>query len=255
MPKGLSMEKKKTGQAHDSIKWHMREMPLPYLTWWFALALTGVQESAILALVEQDVLALLPTGSGKTVCMWGIVVLADRILNGDPRPRGCHRIPNDNPDFVRPILIVICPLLNLMKSQCEAFNLLHGATTTGTFATFLSQDQTDEDILAGFRTGHTSFSIVYMTAEGATGAWSHLFRLPHFVKRIAALAIDEAHCIIHWGQVFRRAYGLLFALRQQLGLHVPCIALSATLTPVEQVTVRNNLALWNVRVLELPANR
>ena len=249
-------------KTQGSINWHMRQSPvqramlvglISYLAWWFALTLTGVQESAILALMEQDVLALLPTGSGKTLCMWGIVALSDRILNGDPR--GSQRIPIDNPAYVRPILIVICPLLNLMKSQCAAFNLLHGATTTGAFATFLSQDQTDDAILSGFRTGRTPFSVVYMTAEGATGAWEHLFRMPHFVKRVVALAIDEAHCIIHWGDSFRRAYAMLFGVRQQLGLHVPCITLSATLTPTEQITVQNNLALRNVLVLELPANR
>ena len=206
---------------------------ITYLAWWFALELTGMQVSAILALMEKDLLALLPTGSGKTLCMWAF---SDRILNGDPR--GLQRIPMDNPAFVRPILIVISPLLNLMKSQCTAFNLLHGATVTGTFATFINQDQTDEAILSGFHTGRTPFSVIYMTAEGATGVWAYLFQMVHFKKRIVALAVDEAHCIIHWGASFRTAYARLFEVRQELGLRVPCITLSATLTPVEQIMYR-----------------
>ncbi|MBL8751871.1 MAG: RecQ family ATP-dependent DNA helicase, partial [Planctomycetes bacterium] len=59
---------------------------------------------------------------------------------------------------------------------------------------------------------------------------------------VAALAIDEAHCVSHWGHDFRPDYGRLGEVRAALG-SPPCLALTATATPAVQRDIRTVLGL------------
>lgn len=57
-----------------------------------------------------------------------------------------------------------------------------------------------------------------------------LLRNPKFARRIISLFVDEAHCVSHWGALFRKKYGTLGILRAFLPASTPVVAVSATLT-------------------------
>ncbi|EMD42306.1 hypothetical protein CERSUDRAFT_40441, partial [Gelatoporia subvermispora B] len=61
--------------------------------------------------------------------------------------------------------------------------------------------------------------------------FSKLMRTPDFMKNVAAIVIDEAHCISQWGETFRKDYRQLAKLRSFVPLDVPILATSATLPP------------------------
>ena len=83
-----------------------------YLAFFFAVTvLSDAQQQVIMALFYgSNVLACLPTGSGKTLCFWGLLAAADFIFNGDPRTE--HRL-----SIIHPLLIVISPLKALMAES------------------------------------------------------------------------------------------------------------------------------------------
>ena len=68
----------------------------------------------------RDVLALLPTGFGKTIAFTALVVVYDFLLNGDPSSQA--RTATENDTFCRPILIIVSPLTQLILRQVKDFN-------------------------------------------------------------------------------------------------------------------------------------
>lgn len=62
-----------------------------------------------------------------------------------------------------------------------------------------------------------------------------------FAGTIAAIIIDEAHCISQWGEHFRTVYAELGTLRAFVPMHIPFLATSATLTPLVLAQVRDTL--------------
>jgi ATP-dependent DNA helicase RecQ len=159
----------------------------------------------------RPVIAVMPTGAGKSLCyQLPAVVLAER--GG--------------------ITLVVSPLIALMKDQVDAL------TARGVPAVALtSRDGADEqrEILDGIRAGQ--YTIVYVAPER--------FRSPRFVdalraiaSRLALIAIDEAHCISEWGHDFRPDYRRLGQVITELG--APRLAaFTATATP----EVRRDIAV------------
>jgi ATP-dependent DNA helicase RecQ len=155
------------------------------------------QEAVIDAVLEgRDTLAVLPTGAGKSLCYQ----LPTRILGG--------------------LTLVISPLIALMKDQVDSLN------ETGIAATFLNSSLSPEarqnrvsELLAG------KFELLYAAPEGLEASVGSLLgRLP-----INLVAVDEAHCISHWGHDFRPAYRQLKGLKRRFP-KAPILALTATAT-------------------------
>jgi ATP-dependent DNA helicase RecQ len=115
---------------------------------------------------------------------------------------------------------VISPLIALMKDQVDA--LLEG----GLRATYLNSSLTPEqrrERVQGLNRGE--FELVYAAPEGIEQSVGPLLeRLD-----LKLIAVDEAHCISHWGHDFRPSYRNLAGLKERFG-SLPVLALTATAT-------------------------
>jgi ATP-dependent DNA helicase RecQ len=157
----------------------------------------GQREVINSVLDGRDTLAIMPTGSGKSLC---------------------YQIPAK---MLPGVTLVVSPLISLMKDQLEKLSSL------GIAAAQLNSSLTREEeqaALDGLR--NNVHEIVFCTPERLAQ--------PEFVAaladvRIALVVIDEAHCISQWGHDFRPAYLEMAASLRALGTP-PVLALTATAT-------------------------
>ncbi|MEN9941396.1 MAG: hypothetical protein RL286_892 [Bacteroidota bacterium] len=174
------------------------------------------------ALEGKDVLALLPTGGGKSVCF---------------------QVPALSRDG---ICIVVSPLIALMQDQVEQLQqkgIRAKAITSG--MSYKELDQT----LDNARFGGLDF--LYTSPERLQSA---LFIERFKRMKISLLVVDEAHCISEWGHDFRPAFRQISKLRQ-LQPDVPILALTATATKQVQSDILTQLTMPKAVVLEAPFNR
>ena len=169
--------------------------PLPLLKSVFGFdAFRGVQEQVVTRLLAgKDTLAVMPTGSGKSLCYQ----LGSLVRDGTA--------------------LVISPLIALMHDQIRSAEQL-GIRA----ASLTSADSDREATVARFRSG--KLDLLYVAPERAT---TEGFRRLLSEVPLALIAIDEAHCVSEWGHDFRPDYRLL---RPLLDAHsdVPRLALTAT---------------------------
>jgi ATP-dependent DNA helicase RecQ len=161
-----------------------------------------------------DAVALMPTGSGKSLC---------------------YQIPA----LVRPGTgVVISPLIALMQDQVDALRLL------GVRADFLNSTQ-DPDTRRGVEYAFLDgkLDLLYLAPERlrAESAQRLLDR-----GEVALFAIDEAHCVAQWGHDFRPDYLALSVLHERWP-QVPRIALTATATRQTLTEITSRLALAGAR--------
>lgn len=158
-------------------------------------AFRPLQEDVINALMDnKDVLLLMPTGGGKSICFQLPAILKEGIT------------------------LVISPLIALMKDQVEALR------ANGIAAAFFnsSLDYESERVeIENCRNGITK--LLYISPEKAVTIKDTFINQ----LNIAMIAIDEAHCVSTWGHDFRPEYMQLGFLREKFP-HVPFIALTAT---------------------------
>ena len=164
------------------------------------------------ALAGRDVLALLPTGGGKSLCFQLPAVLG----NG--------------------LTLVISPLIALMKDQVDALQ------ANGVQATFLNSSLESEDAKSRFRgLWRNQYRLLYVAPERLFQT-SFLQSLTEWgVDRVA---IDEAHCISEWGHDFRPEYRRLVELRERFPA-IPFMALTATATERVRKDIIAQLRLKN----------
>ena len=172
----------------------------------------------------QDVMALMPTGGGKSLCYQLPAVL----LKG--------------------LTIVISPLIALMKDQVDSLNV------SGIPAAFLNSAQTPEEqrqLVEKLK--HNQIKLLYLAPERLFGAEN---KLVPFLKtlNVVQIAIDEAHCISQWGHDFRPEYLMLAQLKNEFP-NVPVIALTATADKLTQKDILEKLNLHRPAVFVSSFNR
>lgn len=161
-------------------------------------------------LAGKDVLAVLPTGGGKSVC-FQIPALADGGLT-----------------------LVVSPLIALMQDQVTGLTSkgIPAAALNGTLDV-AEQAAVMADAAAG------RLRLLYVSPERLPRAADELLKRGGKVDR---LAVDEAHCIAEWGHDFRPSYRVLRRARQALG-RPPCVALTGSATPLVRREIREALGL------------
>ncbi|MEO7213135.1 DNA helicase RecQ [Mucilaginibacter sp.] len=200
--------------------------PLQALQQYFGYSNFRHSQEAIIqhVLNKQDVMVLMPTGGGKSLCYQLPAVL----LNG--------------------LTVVISPLIALMKDQVDSLNL------SGIPAAFLNSSQDPEeqkDIAVQLK--NNQLRLLYIAPERLFGKDT---RLMEFLKtlHVVQIAIDEAHCISQWGHDFRPEYLMLAGLKNEFP-DVPVIALTATADKLTQKDILDKLNLHKPAVFISSFNR
>jgi len=169
-------------------------------------------------------LTLMPTGGGKSLCYQLPAVLLDGLT------------------------IVISPLIALMKDQVDSLNV------NGIPAAFLNsaQNPNEQQQLIG-RLKNNEIKLLYLAPERLFGSEN---KLVEFLKSlpVVLIAIDEAHCISHWGHDFRPEYLMLAGLKDYFP-NIPVIALTATADKLTQKDILEKLNLKNPAVFISSFNR
>ena len=152
------------------------------------------QEEIIAAIgAGENVLAIMPTGSGKSLC---------------------YQVPALARDG---LTLVISPLVALMRDQVSA--LRQNGVAAGAL-TSASTDEERDDILGQLRNG--TLKLLYMAPERLETAQGLLAR-----SDVKFIAVDEAHCVSQWGHDFRPDYLRIGELTERLG-HPQIAAFTAT---------------------------
>jgi ATP-dependent DNA helicase RecQ len=165
-------------------------------------------------LQQQDVLALLPTGGGKSICFQVPALMMDGIC------------------------IVVSPLIALMKDQIQ--NLNNKGIPALAIYSGMSFPEVKRTIEAAV---NEECKFLYVSPERLE---TRLFEEYLPAMDICLIAVDEAHCISQWGYDFRPSYLKISLLREELR-NVPVIALTASATLDVQNDICEKLLFKKIR--------
>ncbi|NOX60274.1 MAG: RecQ family ATP-dependent DNA helicase, partial [Planctomycetes bacterium] len=185
--------------------------------YWGYDSLRPLQHEAMSAgIAGRDALVVLPTGGGKSLCYQAPALLRDQPT------------------------VVVSPLIALMKDQVDAL------ISRGISAAFLNSSLTMDDrrrVEGGVANGEYKLLFVAPERFASQAFWNLLDS-----SGVGAFAIDEAHCISHWGHDFRGDYRRLDQLNERFP-DAAIQAFTATATPrvrddiVEQLSLREPAVL------------
>lgn len=159
----------------------------------------GQEEIINHVLHKENVLGIMPTGGGKSICYQLPALLLENLT------------------------LVISPLISLMKDQVDALNMM------GIPATFINSTITQQEMNKRVQMAvNREVKLLYVAPERLE---SFDFQQLLLHVPIDLLAVDEAHCISQWGHDFRPSYLRLAAIIEEFQQQPSVIALTATATP------------------------
>lgn len=172
------------------------------------------QEKVIdLVLKGENVLAVMPTGAGKSMC-YQIPALVNTGLT-----------------------LVISPLISLMKDQIDSLK------QNGINAAALNSATPQEEVNPILRQAYEGkIKLLYVTPERLAMDY---FRYQLNFLDISLVAVDEAHCISQWGHDFRPAYRQIMDGVKSIKSNPNILALTATATPSVQKDIAEQLQIPN----------
>ena len=172
---------------------------------------SGQKEVISRVINGENVLAVMPTGGGKSLC---------------------YQIPA----LVKSgVTLVVSPLISLMKDQVDALR------QNGIAAAAINSTIPQEEVNPILRQAYEGqVKLIYVTPERLNMEY---FRYQLNFLPIDLVAIDEAHCISQWGHDFRPAYRQLKEAIDQLKSRPNILALTATATPAVQEDIGQQWAI------------
>ena len=179
--------------------------------YWGHSSFRPLQEPVIEKLLEQkNVLALMPTGGGKSLCFQIPALMQEGIC------------------------IVVSPLVALMEDQVNALQKkgIKAMALTGGMA-YRDLDAALDNCIYG------NYKFLYLSPERLQ---QDLVQERIKLMNVNLIAVDEAHCISQWGHDFRPAYRNISQLKN-LKPSTPFIALTATATPKVRNDIQKNLKI------------
>ncbi|MBI3856022.1 MAG: ATP-dependent DNA helicase RecQ [Planctomycetes bacterium] len=185
--------------------------------YWDYDELRPLQREAMTAAINgRDSLVVLPTGGGKSLCYQAPALLSDKLT------------------------IVVSPLISLMKDQVDRL------LSRGVAAAFINSSLESSDrsrVQAGIARGE--YKLIFVAPERfAAGGFDRVLRM----GKVGAFAIDEAHCISHWGHDFRVDYREMGRLKKEFP-EASVHAFTATATPRVRADILEQLGLKDPELL------
>lgn len=173
----------------------------------------GQEKVFDLVLKGENVLAVMPTGAGKSMC-YQIPALVNSGLT-----------------------LVISPLISLMKDQIDSLK------QNGINAAALNSATPQEEVNPILRQAYEGkIKLLYVTPERLAMDY---FRYQLNFLDISLVAVDEAHCISQWGHDFRPAYRQIMDGVKSIKSNPNILALTATATPSVQKDIAEQLQIPN----------
>lgn len=171
----------------------------------------GQEEIIDQILSGRDVLAVMPTGAGKSLC---------------------YQVPA----LLMPgITVVVSPLISLMMDQVKALN------EAGIHAAYINSSLTEGQIGKALELAKSGqYKIIYVAPER--------LETPRFLDfachtELSMITVDEAHCISQWGQDFRPSYVRILSFVRQLPMRPVISAFTATATERVRKDILDSLKL------------
>ncbi len=184
----------------------------------------SVQEDVINAIGRgRDVMAIMPTGAGKSVCFQIPAMLL---------PAGT---------------VVISPLISLMKDQVEAL------VDQGIPASYVNSTVPYGESIQRLRDLYTGkIKLLYMAPEKLEPSYftQCLAKVP-----LSMVVVDEAHCVSQWGHDFRPSYRKIKTFIDSLSYHPIVTAFTATATPIVERDMKESLGLGKAVVFRTGLDR
>lgn len=188
--------------------------------YWGYTSFRPLQREAMEAVIAgRDSLLVLPTGGGKSLCFQAPALVREGLA------------------------IVVSPLISLMKDQVDT--LVANGVPAACYNSALASDR-KAAVTAGLR--ENRYRLLYLAPERIAGEVGSWFSWLTASCPISFVAIDEAHCISHWGHDFRPEYRQLGSLRSVLP-NVSLHAFTATATTRVRHDIVQQLGLTNATTL------
>ncbi|WP_288478299.1 DNA helicase RecQ [uncultured Clostridium sp.] len=163
-----------------------------------------------------DVLAIMPTGGGKSICYQVPAIAMDGLT------------------------IVISPLISLMKDQVDSLNSL------GIDSEYINSSLSNIEIQeVYFRLNTGDIKILYVAPERLEGV-----EFLNIIKslKVSQIAVDEAHCVSQWGHDFRSSYKRIYNFIEALPKRPVVTAFTATATKEVREDILESLKLRDAKI-------